>query len=84
LQTADEERTYIKIKYVGWPKTERNYRTGFTLKPTKWVGSTSGRQLPLLAVAMMKERNAVLVRAAKSQQEIKSFVNMHMGIIPCQ
>jgi hypothetical protein len=33
-RAANMERTNTKIKYVGWPKTERSYRTGFSLTPT--------------------------------------------------
>ncbi len=72
-----------QIKYVGWPKTERKYRTGFSLTNQRPAASLEDYQslLPLPTIAMTKKHNiiAVLARVAKSQQEIKMLVNSAYG-----
>ncbi len=74
------ERIDIKIKYVGWFKTERSYRTGFSLTPTRGLAAPLENihyllPLPTIAITEMHNIIAVLARVATSRQEIKKLVN---------
>ncbi len=61
------ERTDTKIKYVGYFKTIKSYRAGFSLTPATGPAVPLGASpslLPLTAVAMMKVCN-IIAKLAK-------------------
>ncbi len=76
------ERTGTKIKYVGFPKTKKSYRAGFSLTPARGPAALMGDSqslLPLTAVAMMKGCNFVAILARAGKQEIKPLVDRSYG-----
>ncbi len=82
--TADSERTDPKIKYVGWSKMNKRYRTGFSLAPARGPAaplevSKSPLPLPIIAKKEMRNISAAPPRVAKSQQGAKLLVNSAYG-----
>ncbi len=69
--TADTERNDPKIKYVGWPKMKKRYRTDFPLAPTR------GPAAPLEVVSLrypcqlsLRLRHAISVLHSPGLQKV--------------